>query len=174
MQFYSCLFILMWTSCCAVSWSSSLRAVQDQIPKCDHEEGADCSNCHSLLVSQVTEQDGNYLNLSSTLFPPNASTPVFVTVTYHYLADNGTEVEQEVWFWSTATFYIFHPLHVFQFTSLFFSETRLLAAEVDLTLHSNCSAASEKSKQLFTQRVSKLNHCNKPLSAVCVFCTMRH
>ena len=62
--------------------------------------------------------------------------------------------EQKVWFWSEAYFYFFHPLHVFQFTSLFFSDINLESSSVHLSLSSNCSDVNDEHLMLLTQRVS--------------------
>ena len=107
------LFLLPAVSC--VANSSDL---------CTHEEIASCS-CFSYLVEQVRENDENLFEIQNVFLPPNAAPPVFVVVTYRFQDAEGEEIGNEVWFWSTSVFYIWQPLHVFQFTSLFFSNTRL-------------------------------------------------
>ncbi len=102
------------------------------------------------LVSYVIEDDDNLFQVQKTFFPPNSSPPAFVTVRYNF------GIEEEVWFWSEAFFYLFHPLHIFQFTSLLFSDINLASAEVTLTLPSSCCDASEDWLMLLTQRVSKI------------------
>ncbi len=126
-------------------------AVTEPAFKCRPGEENDCSKCYSLLVANVTDDDRNQFNLQYAFFPPNYTSPVFVTVYYRYDNDPGSE---QVWFWSTSTFYLFHPLHVFQFTSLFFSDVELDTAELYLTLHPDCQNATEDSMKLLTQRVS--------------------
>ena len=123
---------------------------------CEPGEEDDCSNCYKVLVSQVIDNDENQFRIQNTFFPPNKSAPVFVTVYYHYKdAFKGSlSKEAEVWFWSTSTFYLYHPLHVFQFTSLFFSDMNLLSSTVNLTLNSTCKDAHLDHKRLLTQRVS--------------------
>ena len=123
--------------------------------RCEPEE-QDCSKCYELLAFQVTRHDKNQYNIQRIFFPPNKSSPVFLTVFYHF---NKSTIQEdnvtEVWFWTTSTFYIFQPLHVFQFTSLFFSN---VAVDHYSTLHlylpSGCQNASSDFKQLLTQRVS--------------------
>jgi hypothetical protein len=58
------------------------------------------------------------------------------------------------WFWSKSMFYLFQPLHVFQFTSLFFSDTELQWETLNLTLPTECANADDSHMKLLTQRVS--------------------
>ena len=120
------------------------------VDQCEEINGSDCSTCYLLLVSEAIKGNENHYNIQKTFFPPNKSSPSFVTVRYLFSGSNGTNV----WFWSAAFFYIFHPLHVFQFTSLFFSDINLHSSEVNLTLPLNCSEASNDYFRLLTQRVS--------------------
>ena len=128
-----------------------------------------CSECYSMLVSQVTKNDRNVFNLQNGFFPPEASSPLFLTVYYHFgnHSDvcNTTEIREslqgdtkndvtKVWFWSTTTFYLFQPLHVFQFTSLYFSDFKPYASEVCIVLDPECYDANDAHIRLLTQRVS--------------------
>ena len=113
-------------------------------------EGRDnCSTCYKELVSKILENDENLFEVQQTFFPPLSSSPSFVTVHYLFPDDR-----QQVWFWSQSYFYLLHPLHVFQFTSLLFSDYNLLSSELRLNLPSDCFVASSKYFALLTQRVS--------------------
>ena len=127
-----------------------LHAVNDTI-QCEPGEEDDCSQCYALLVSQITQHDANLFNLTSAFFPAEEESPAFITVYYHY-SDMPDAIK--VWFWSTSTFYLFQPIHVFQFTSLFFSDTSLQVSELNLTLRADCIDASDDKMMLLTQRVS--------------------
>jgi hypothetical protein len=133
--------------------------------KCEPGEEGDCSKCYTVLVEQVTKQDRNLFNVQNTFYPPDGQPPVFVTVLYIYEDYDGKSKERivgdeedtnntEVWFWSKSVFYLFQPLHVFQFTSLLFSDTALQWATLNLTLPTKCANASDSHKKLLTQRVS--------------------
>ena len=127
-----------------------------------------CSKCYSTLVEQVTKRDQNLFNLQNRFFPPEKASPLFLTVYYHF--DTDTDVcdtndtsgslyktkdnNTVVWFWSTTSFYLFQPIHVLQYTSLFFSDSESYASEVCLVLHPDCRDASKKHMRLLTQRVS--------------------
>ncbi len=138
-------------------------AVTEPAFKCRPGEENDCSKCYSLLVENVTDDDRNQYNLQYAFFPPNSSSPAFVAIIYHYYYKDafGDEIDvndTKVWFWSTSTFNLFHPLHVFMFTSLFFSDLEWEFSEVHLTLHQDCWKASEDYMRLLTQRVSFLGY----------------
>ena len=130
-----------------------VSCVPDSSELCTPEEIANCS-CFAYLVEQVRENDKNLFEVQNVFLPPNATPPVFVVVTYRFQDAQGEENATEVWFWSTSVFYIWQPLHVFQFTSLFFSDTKLQYSEAHLTLPLVCVNANNSHKKLLTQRVS--------------------
>ncbi len=81
-----------------------------------------CSQCYSALVEQITKNDSNMFQVQKKFFPPDKAPPVIVIVTYNYIDEYGDIVNSTLWYWSTSTFYLYHPIHVFQFTSLLFSD----------------------------------------------------
>ena len=122
---------------------------------CEPGEEDDCSKCYAVLVANVVEHDRNLFEIQNVFFPPNDSPPVFVTVTYEFKdIDDDDPADTEVWFWTTSTFYLFQPLPVFQFTSLFFSDTQLRSSVAHLTLPRQCYYANESHMILLTERVS--------------------
>lgn len=129
-----------------------------------------CRDCYSKLVDQITGRDENLFSLQSQFFPPETTSPFFLTVYYYFgddpstcealVAGNETAVDDDdytVWFWSTTSFYLIQPIHVFQYTSLFFSDTTSYASEVCLVLDPECSDAEDRYMKLLTQRVSALS-----------------
>lgn len=86
----------------------------------------DCSSYMS-LVDFVIKDDDNLVQVQTIFFPTQSSPPAFVTVYYNFGFD------EKVWFYSEAFFYLFHPLHIFQFTSLFFSDLNIASSEVGYT-----------------------------------------
>ena len=147
---------MMWFIHCLLMLSILIPTLCDyDMVKCESEEEEDCSKCYKVLASSVVHNDRNMFEIQNTFFPPEEESPVFVTVTYEYRGKNESNITQsEIWFWSTSTFYIFQPLPVFQFTSLFFSDTQMATSNVTLTLPLECFKADEKYKTLLTQRVS--------------------
>ena len=140
---------------------SSCTSADDKNDSLCMPESNSCAECYSLLVSQVTGRDENLLRLQNTFFSPEGAPPLFVTVYYQYgdrsyncscsiAEDNSTEV----WFWSSTLFYMFQPLHVFQYTSLLFSDLKSYSSEVCLMLDLECTSASTEHMKLLTQRVS--------------------
>lgn len=125
-------------------------------------ESESCAECYSVLVSQVIDRDENLLNLEKIFFPPEKASPLFVTVYYQYgdrsyICDTKIAEEDnstEVWFWSKTLFYMFQPIHVFQYTSLLFSDLKSYSSDVCLILDHECRGAKQDHMQLLTQRVS--------------------
>ena len=107
-----------------------------------------CSMYRS-LAKDLLNHNRNFYNLQNVFFPPNGSNPVFVTVRYH--SDDKTTI----FFWSSVPYFFYHPVYIFQFTSLLFSDTALEFGEVDLFLSANYSNANKSCMVLLTQRVSQ-------------------
>ena len=105
-----------------------------------------CSQCYSALVEQITKNDSNMFQVQKKFFPPDKAPPVIVIVTYNYIDEYGDIVNSTLWYWSTSTFYLYHPIHVFQFTSLLFSDISKLWIWTWI--------ATTEHMQLLTQRVS--------------------
>jgi len=144
-----------------------------------------CMDNYDGVVNAATESKSNQFEIQRVFFPPDKRSPVFVVVVYYYcdspadecwefkdtvcptncsdeIYDNCTMISTsedcEVWYWATSSFYFLQSLHVFQFTSLFFSDLELFSANVMLTVPTAWRNASPSHKQLLTQRVG---YCSK-------------
>ena len=120
---------------------------------------ADCSKSYKALVINLLKNSINFFNMQMVFFPANGTTPDFVIITYHYdLDSNASSVEPEVnkivWFWSSAVYFFYHPIRIFQFTSLVFSDPLLQQSNLELYLPAECSNATDDYMKLLTQRVS--------------------
>ena len=126
--------------------------------------GIDCSNtcetCYQTLANSLINTGNNKYNLSRGFFPPDAVPPVLVKVTYHF--NNCSNCSSKTWYWTAGTFYIYQPLEVFVFRSLFFSPISIRQGAVELQLPEECFDAPSEFYELLTQKVSS------SLSAVCV------
>ncbi len=135
-------------------------AGREPLPQCDPGEDS-CSQCYDLLANEVVISNKNRYNLQKVFFPANASNPVFVMVTYHFIRnpDGPTDYLEEgpthVWFWTKSAFYLFQPIASLQFTSLLFSDTISSSSKIDLYLQPSCEESSIDMMQLLTQRVSE-------------------
>ena len=70
------------------------------------------------LKESLLKHDDNVHKLSQTFFPPISNPPQVVRVTYNF----GENIdESEVWFWTSDSYYLFIPIEMFQYMSLFFS-----------------------------------------------------
>ena len=129
----------------------------------DHDgDNSDHSECrvYRALATELLKDDRNFYNLQNVFFPPNGGSPVFVTVEYHYFDDDNNVTSSlnttldTIYFWSSAVYFFFHPVRVFQFTSLLLSDPSLRYDEVNLFLPANHSNANSNCMVLLTQRVS--------------------
>ncbi len=129
---------------------------------CDDDE-YECTKCYNLLVWNVLKSSKNRYDLSRAFFPPDTAPPVSVIVYYNFKDENGDidDSKQQLWFWSTSTYYHFQPLSVLQYTSLFFTDISNRIRHLYITLDIECSG-NEKDDgdyrnmmQLLTQRVRK-------------------
>ena len=110
-----------------------------------------CSTSYKSLAKALLEDDRNFYTMQSTFFPPISTKPVFVTVTYEY---SSSIKNNRTFFWSSAVYFFFNPVRVFQFTSLLFSDPSLRYNEITLFLPGGCHSASDEFMLLLTQRVS--------------------
>ena len=120
------------------------------------ESDAECSTSYKSLVKVLMNDDRNSYNLQRTFFPPISTSPVFVAVTYMYNNSNNVTSVTKTFFWSSAVYFFFHPVRIFQFTSLLFSDPSLRYNEITLFLPEDCYAASDNFMLLLTQRVSQI------------------
>ena len=125
---------------CALLFSrQAVSSDGDSAIICD--EGDNCTHCYKSLVNEVLSRDSNVYNLQQTFFAPSGSVPVFVTVRYFYLNESNLVINPDapiVYFWSSAIYFFFHPVKIFQFTSLLFSDPALQTKSLDIHLNANC------------------------------------
>ena len=115
-----------------------------------------CSECYIVLKESLLKRDENVRKLSETFFPPQASLPEFVEVTYIF---GGNISNKQVWFWTHESSHLFFSMETFQYLSLFFGKpAALFSQKVNLTLDVECSDANHDIMRLLTQRVSLLLH----------------
>ena len=143
-----------WTLCLLLLLPFQTVADEFEVT-CGADEANSCSKCYAALVKHVLTDDMNQFNIQNTFFPPDKASPAFVTISYEYYKDNETSpTATTIWFWSTSTFYIYHPLPVFQFSSLLFSDINKQTSELTLKLDLACMDARTEFMRLLTQRVS--------------------
>lgn len=116
--------------------------------------GLDCQNTYQELAQDLIETGNNIYSLSKGFFPPDAAEPVLVKVIYHF--QNCPTCDSKTWYWTGGAFYIYQPLEVFVFRSLFFSPISFRQETVELQLPESCYGASSDFFELLTQRVSIL------------------
>lgn len=114
-----------------------------------------CLRCFNRLAYETIRRDDNQISLQRAFHPPNSAPPVFVIVTYNYSDLNGNIIKQsKTWYWSASTYFIFQPLAMLQFTSLFFADPDFRTKRLTINLPMDCLGVGDGTVQLLTQRVS--------------------
>jgi hypothetical protein len=130
--------------------------VDFEYSKCN--EGKDsCRDCYAELVRAVFGNDDNVFSLNKAFFPTRTNPAEFIVITYRF--KNESMDKSVVWFWTAQSSYLLHPLHTFQFLSLFFGKPEAFyTQEADVTLNAtDCSGVDDTHLELLTQRVSILH-----------------
>jgi hypothetical protein len=115
-----------------------------------------CTKCYKTLATELLKNADNYIALQNTFFSPDDSGPDFIIVTYIYDINTTIHSNNSIWFWSSSAYFFYHPLQVFQYTSLGFSDPSLKQKNISLHLPATCFSNNPRSDnlKLLTQRVS--------------------
>ena len=137
-----------------------------------------CATCYQTLVNALIDTEDNKYHLGRTFFPDDDVKPVEVTVNYRPTvsdSDDNHDVNcttnctthtftitrlDTTWYWIIGEFYVYQPLDVFMYRSLFFSPPMWRQQSVDLYLPRQCFKESGNYYNFFkylTQRVSILS-----------------
>lgn len=138
---------------------SACVSFQPVLGDCFNGSYDNCATCYQTLANAMLNTDDNKYNLSRGFFPPDAAPPVVVKVTYRFKGCNVSSSKgshcEKVWYWTQGSFYIYQPLKIFMFRSLFFSPISVRQDSLYLNLPEECSVkASDAFFILLTQRVS--------------------
>ena len=150
------LLMVFFTVSCVAEKDNDFHADQSQDVKTEVDPfRTNCTTSYKTLLTELLNNDANYFNLQTTFFPSNTTSPDFVTVTYKYGTDAEMDMnETRIWFWSSAMYFFYHPIRIFQFTSFVFSDPMLRECTLTLYLPTECANASVAFMMLLTQRVS--------------------
>ena len=146
-------YILICSCIAVVSMASGIHGQVDfQYSKCSKGEDS-CRDCYAELVRAVLGNDDNVFSLNKAFFPPRTNPAEFVAIRYHF--KNETMNELATWFWTEQSSYFLHPLHTFQYLSLFFGKPEVFyTQEADVTLNAtDCWGVDDSHLELLTQRV---------------------
>ena len=123
----------------------------DELP--NNKRHDNCATCYQTLANALVNTGDNKYNLSMAFFPIDVAPPVQVRVTYVRSSDLKI---QATWYWLIGGFYLFQPLELFLYRSLFFSPPSLRREAVTLILPDQCFANADSTIffQYITQRVS--------------------
>ena len=152
----ACLVCRLFQTCTVVATLIVLSSAQNNtVPFGSCAPGEEsCTKCYFALKQSLLSKDENVRNLSLAFYPPRASNPEFVTVTYKF---NNGSFPSQLWFWTHDSSYLFFPLRTFQYLSLFFGKLEYQVSQnVSLTLDAECyiNDTTNPNMILLTQRVS--------------------
>ena len=127
-----------------------------------------CNTCYQTLANALINTKDNKYHLGKTFFPDDAVRPVQVTVEYLCTSApdttdancttiiSNTSYIDTTWYWLKGEFFVYQPLDIFLYRSLFFSPPTWRNASVQLYLPHQCFICSNTSAHFFgylTQRV---------------------
>ena len=125
-----------------------------------------CATCYQTLSNALLDTEDNKYHLSKAFFPDNAVQPVEVRAVYvldtQCNTTNYCDSEQDpndtttsTWYWVTGEFYVYQPLQIFAYRSLFFSPPSWRQECVVLCLPEQCLSrmSQENFFKFLTQRV---------------------
>ena len=128
-----------------------------------------CNTCYQTLANALINTKDNKYHLGKTFFPDDAVTPVQVTVEYlctsasdtadancTTIVNSNTSCIDTTWYWLKGEFFVYQPLDIFMYRSLFFSPPHWRKKSVQLYLPHQCFICSNNSANFFgylTQRV---------------------
>ena len=112
-----------------------------------------CETCYQTLANALVDTGDNKYFLSRAFFPTDAAPPVQVEVTYVSSSDQKI---QATWYWLMGGFYLFQPLELFLYRSLFFSPPSLRRESVTLFLPDQCfTRTTTNSTKIFFQHITQ-------------------
>ena len=94
-----------------------------------------CATCYQTFANALVNTADNKYRLSRAFFPVDAASPVEVEVLYESKGDGG---ESRTFYWVMGGFYVFQPLDVFLYRSLFFSHPNFRKDVVTVFLPDEC------------------------------------
>ena len=119
-----------------------------------------CATCYQTFANALINTADNKYHLSEAFLTIGAVPPVQVEVTYSRMStDIMTDESNDTraWYWVKGGFYVFQPLELFLYRSIFFSPPTWRQDSLKLMLPDQCFVESNQSENFFryaTQRVS--------------------
>ena len=103
---------------------------------CGQSEYEDCANNYSVFERAVLQTGNNLYKLTTTFYPPDKNSPLYVSVTYKFMNTSTSKILNTTNYrWSSASLYLtIHP-HTIRYLSLFFcyiENDRIVDLELEL------------------------------------------
>lgn len=112
-----------------------------------------CATCYQTFANALVNTADNKYRLSRAFFPVHFAPPVEVEVSYESKTPG---LKSRHFFWLTGGFYVFQPVYIFLYRSLYFSAPKYRRKGVIITLPDSCfdNSSTEDFFDYATQRVS--------------------
>ena len=105
-------------------------------PSTNNKSYDNCATCYQTFSNALVNTEDNKFQLSMAFFPINDAPSVQVEVIYQ--SNDSTSNSSRRFFWITGGFFIFQPLDVFLYRSLFFSVPTYRKENVTIILPETC------------------------------------
>ena len=115
-----------------------------------------CDRCYQTLVNALIDTKDNKYKLSKAFFPRNATPPVQVEISFNS-SSNPDGIKK--WYWLRGGYYVFLPIQLLQFHSLFFSPTDLRRESVTLELPEMCYNQTTGKNDEMLELVQRVSPC---------------
>lgn len=133
---------------CALSIPGVIGDCYDD-PANNNKTYGNCDTCYQTLANALINTGDNKYQLGKSFFPDKQPQPIEVRVKYVAVpeSDSYGDIEENVttiWYWLAGEFYIFQPLELFLYRSLYFSPPSWRKENVTLYLPETCLANSSR------------------------------
>ena len=115
-----------------------------------------CNTCYQTLANALIKTSDNKYKLSEIFFPRNAAPPVQVEISFNS-SSNPDGIKK--WYWLRGGYYVFLPIQLLQFHSLFFSPTDLRRESVTLELPEICYNQTTGKNDKMLELVQRVSPC---------------
>jgi hypothetical protein len=146
---------------CLCLWFSAVAGDCYDDPQGNNKSYDNCDTCYQTLANALINTGDNKYELSRRFFPDDQAAPIEVRVEYSPVSQSDSQSINKfarngsiIWYWLAGEFYVFQPLKLFLYRSLFFSPPFWRSQKVTLDIPENClSVAPADFLTYLTQRL---------------------
>ena len=138
-----------------LQFSISFPAVAGDCYKDPPNNGSydNCDTCYQTLANAIINTKDNKYKLSVTFFPSKAAPPVQVEISFNTCSN------PKKWYWLRGGYYVFLPIQLLMYHSLFFSPSDLRHDSVTLELPEKCYNQTTRKNDEMLELVQRVSPC---------------